>query len=712
LTHDGSSTFFACPVNDNDEWNIYKYKMTEPNRCVQIALSVSCDSYPPQPPKCCDDCSEHDSDCKESCYEKPKPTPSPTPKCCDDCSDHEWECKKTCYERPKHTPSSTPKVCDECHHRDWDCKKICYKKTTTTSSQPTSSHHKITHSHPHYSTATHCGHCEHQDDECRKTCYTTIRSTTTTTTSSTSTSIRRHKPTPKPKPVCVECEGDCDEECEPLFPSVSIITDSRLNKRTESEVAGRQGLHFDEPKHYGKPHCSSCEKDDKECEKICIVVEITTETVICTDCANHEEPHKCRYECVQPHLKPVCCDDCEKEDDSCKKTCYEKPKPKTSATQKSTPTLHPKPGCSECKEEEHECKKTCHQSPKPTSTPKPVCCDDCEEDDWKCEKTCYEKPKPKTTPKPKPTPKSKPKPSPKPVNCGECKEEEHWCVETCYPDSRSSPLPPSPKPTSNPVCCDECKSDDWECIKTCYPPHPTPPKSSSKTWPKPTTPPIPCCHECKHEEFDCHKICEQKCEYQPKVPHSHPSESKSTPIGHAPWYKPAAPSQGNIPGQLYGACPADLNGDYQSPYLIIPVSSAKPNKAYGSSYNAYVSDVKSTIFDFHIPESYQGKTCSLFFMLPNHEDLETSNYSLSGQGSVHFDALFKTATTETTYANQPSKALHLNDFPLAAGTTYWVADHPCPGGESVAFEMSGSGVDLEYFQDWNPSPIGLYIRAC
>jgi hypothetical protein len=701
LLHGGNSSFFVCPVNDNNEWNIYKHVMTAPNQCVEVSLSASCESHSPPLPKCCDDCTEHEWECKKTCYEKSTPSsnltssPSPTPKCYDDCSKSDHECLSACYHNPKHSPSSTPKVCDDCHHRDWDCKKFCFRNPKPSSFHSTTSHSTITHPHHHHSTASHCSHCEHHDHECRKTCYKTIKSTTTTT----STDTRKHRPTVKPKKVCFECKGtECDENCAPLLlPPCSILPSNDLSKRSENNVVESQRPTLGESAYNGKPHCSSCEKHDEDCEKKCTVVEITKETVICTDCEKHNEPHRCKHECVQPHLKPVCCDDCKKGDDSCKKNCFEKAKLELmpAHTNKAKPTHTQPVCCDECKEDEHDCKKTCYDKPhsksthssKPTSTihPKPVC-DDCKEEEHECKKTCSEKPKPT-------------------AHCNDCKDGDHRCIKTCYPHSRPS-LPPSPpKHTPKPLCCDECKDEEWECIKTCYPPSSNLAKPSSKSPPKSAAKPAPCCHECKHEEFDCHKVCVQTCEHASQTPHP-------THTAQAPWQHPAAPSHGKIPGQLYGACPADLHGEYQSPHLIIPVSSAEPNKAYGSSYNAYTSDVKSTIFNFDLPKSYEGKTCSLFFMLPNHEDLKTSNYTLSGSGTVHFDLLLSTATADTTNTNQPSKALHLNNFPLVAGTTYWIADHPCPGGESVAFEMSASGVDLEYFQDWNPSPIGLYIRAC
>ena len=38
---------------------------------------------------------------------------------------------------------------------------------------------------------------------------------------------------------------------------------------------------------------------------------------------------------------------------------------------------------------------------------------------------------------------------------------------------------------------------------------------------------------------------------------------------------------------------------------------------------------------------------------------------------------------------------------------------PCPAGTAVSFELKASGdTHLKYFQDWNPSPIGLYITKC
>merc|ERR1719197_328484 len=71
---------------------------------------------------------------------------------------------------------------------------------------------------------------------------------------------------------------------------------------------------------------------------------------------------------------------------------------------------------------------------------------------------------------------------------------------------------------------------------------------------------------------------------------------------------PAAPSG--------SGCPANLDGEYQYPHLIVPVSSENKDKAYGTSYNGTISPSVSSIFNFDLPYSYEGQTCSLVFLFP------------------------------------------------------------------------------------------------
>ena len=95
-----------------------------------------------------------------------------------------------------------------------------------------------------------------------------------------------------------------------------------------------------------------------------------------------------------------------------------------------------------------------------------------------------------------------------------------------------------------------------------------------------------------------------------------------------------------------GSCPTTVNtaATYQYPHLIVPVSSTSPNTAYGTGYNGIVNSTVSTIFNFDIPSSYSGKTCSLVFLFPLQSQLETSSYTFSGNGAIDFKELSSVAT--------------------------------------------------------------------
>ncbi|CAN9278460.1 unnamed protein product [Alternaria alternata] len=200
----------------------------------------------------------------------------------------------------------------------------------------------------------------------------------------------------------------------------------------------------------------------------------------------------------------------------------------------------------------------------------------------------------------------------------------------------------------------------------------------------------------------------QESECVPKVVTVTVTQSMAPPASMPAPSKPApsAPAAS-------GACPQDLNGNYQYPHLIVPVDSEHPDKAYGTSYNGTISAHICTIFNFDIPASYAGKTCSAMFMLPKKEDLETSDYTISGQGECTVSKLKGNANTQTTWNNAPAKAGDLASVQLSPGNTYTVESGDCEAGKTVSYEICGSGdFSINYFQDYNPSPIGMYIRQC
>jgi hypothetical protein len=186
---------------------------------------------------------------------------------------------------------------------------------------------------------------------------------------------------------------------------------------------------------------------------------------------------------------------------------------------------------------------------------------------------------------------------------------------------------------------------------------------------------------------------------KPSMPAPQPSQPVPQPEQPAP--KPS------------GSCPTDLNGNYQYPHLIVPVDSSMPNKAYGTSYNGKVNKSTCTIFNFDIPSSYSGKTCTVEFLFPEQKDLETSSFTVSGSGKCSFSKLSSPADQQTSYSNQPHKESELTSMTVAPGNSYVIASGDCAAGQTVSYEMCSEGdFSLEYFQDYNPSPIGMYVRQC
>jgi hypothetical protein len=158
-------------------------------------------------------------------------------------------------------------------------------------------------------------------------------------------------------------------------------------------------------------------------------------------------------------------------------------------------------------------------------------------------------------------------------------------------------------------------------------------------------------------------------------------------------------------------CPSYLSKDFQFPHLIIPVDSSKPSKSYTTSFNGTVSSSISSIFNFDIPASFAGKRCSADFLFPEQKQLETSTFSLTGSGEVEFSDLYAPAVQGTTYENKPMTHRSWPGPKLAPGNAYRLWEGPCPAGKTIAIEMKAKDdTCFNYFQDFNPCPIGLYIN--
>lgn len=163
-------------------------------------------------------------------------------------------------------------------------------------------------------------------------------------------------------------------------------------------------------------------------------------------------------------------------------------------------------------------------------------------------------------------------------------------------------------------------------------------------------------------------------------------------------------------------CPYNLvtpNGQsFEFPHLIVPVDSSKPDTAYGTQYNGLVTPHVATIFNFDVRPSFAGKKCSLVFLFPTNPPSDTSSYTFSGAGNLHFWKKSSPATQSTTYRNQGSNSVDYGVTKVVPGHSYTITTFDCPAGKKIAFEISTTDTNLNYFQDYNPKAVGLYITVC
>jgi hypothetical protein len=156
----------------------------------------------------------------------------------------------------------------------------------------------------------------------------------------------------------------------------------------------------------------------------------------------------------------------------------------------------------------------------------------------------------------------------------------------------------------------------------------------------------------------------------------------------------------------------DLSGKWEFPHLIVPVSQSRPNEPFGNKLNGYFRPDVCTIFNFDVHPDYAGETCSVIFLLPKKKDLKTSDYTYTGEGNLVFLKLDEPATVKTTWANKP-EGEKLGKKHITPGSKTQVWSGPCEAGKRVAFAVCADGdLEIEYFQDFNPAPIGLYMPVC
>ncbi|KAK8159577.1 ubiquitin 3 binding protein But2 C-terminal domain-containing protein [Phyllosticta citrichinensis] len=195
-----------------------------------------------------------------------------------------------------------------------------------------------------------------------------------------------------------------------------------------------------------------------------------------------------------------------------------------------------------------------------------------------------------------------------------------------------------------------------------------------------------------------------------------------TPVIPGTPYTPGTPAgtpgTPSTPGATpANACPTDLAGDFQYPHLIVPVNSSAPSTAYGTQYNGTLSSTTCTTYNFDIPTNYSSSaTCTLEFLFPHQEDLETSAFEFSAgseDGGVEFSRLSAPVDQATAWDSVPDVQSVYGSWAVRPGNGYVLASGACTPGQTFGVKAcSKGGLELNYFQDWNPSPIGLFVRRC
>jgi hypothetical protein len=165
------------------------------------------------------------------------------------------------------------------------------------------------------------------------------------------------------------------------------------------------------------------------------------------------------------------------------------------------------------------------------------------------------------------------------------------------------------------------------------------------------------------------------------------------------------------------SCPLDLKGPFEFPHLIIPVSQHAPDVPQGNSLNGTLAPGICSIFTFDVHPEHAGKQCGLMFLLPELRNLETSSYVLRGSGSLVFFGLEgDDVDKDTTWNNKPKgHPFYIGPTAVRPGMKIDVAQAGCKAaaGRRVAIQVCSDGdLELSYFQDFNPEPIGLYMRVC
>lgn len=163
-------------------------------------------------------------------------------------------------------------------------------------------------------------------------------------------------------------------------------------------------------------------------------------------------------------------------------------------------------------------------------------------------------------------------------------------------------------------------------------------------------------------------------------------------------------------------CPGYLaDGEYEAPSYITHISQQQPNKAFGPQcHGLFTPNDVSSIFAFNVPADRANANCTLEFLFPRQDQLQSSSFTYSGGGSFVFTGYDPGACPDasTTFNNQPPSTM-FPPFPpihLEPGYAYTIDVGPCSfsAGRCVSGVTSTNDTHFSFTQEVSECPIGVY----
>lgn len=145
------------------------------------------------------------------------------------------------------------------------------------------------------------------------------------------------------------------------------------------------------------------------------------------------------------------------------------------------------------------------------------------------------------------------------------------------------------------------------------------------------------------------------------------------------------------------------------PTMIVPVAEGM---AYGPSFFINASSKVTTFVSFNTASNLQGN-CKLQMLFPPMDQLQTSSYSMSGDGQVTLCSCNSPVTSSTTFSNAPQMGECWTSSVRENQGTVTFGSMSCPSNGQATFAVKTTGnMAISMFEDFNQPPVGIVMTSC